>query len=317
MKIRIERRHSPFGETHRRKYSTWFWLNRGIVLSTVALLISSVAPCWGLLSARDTESAKERAEAEVPFELYNGNLIIVKATIGRVKNVNMILDTGTSPTAISKAIADRLKLQGRTESLQTLARVIQTRSVILPRIQIGPLDAKSIRVILQDLTFMERSLGISLGGIAGLDILSTDSFTIDYHRRKIAFGSITASEKAVRFETQVPFLTITAKIEGQKIRLLVDSGTWGLLLYRNRLGTAAGQLLSDSNASISTVGGMTHVRWLSAEVSLGKNDLGACNVAVVDLDSESQNHFDGLLGFAKMGFRKVSFDFKNGLFGWE
>jgi hypothetical protein len=52
-------------------------------------------------------------------------------------------------------------------------------------------------------------------------------------------------------------------------------------------------------------------------VLLGKDNLGARNVAIADLDSDPQNDFDGLLGFAKMGFRKVSFDFENGLFGWE
>ena len=57
--------------------------------------------------------------------------------------------------------------------------------------------------------------------------------------------------------------------------------------------------------------------WLSAEVSLGKGDLGARNVAIADIDSDPQYDFDGLLGFAKMGFRRVSFDFENGLFGWE
>jgi hypothetical protein len=30
-----------------------------------------------------------------------------------------------------------------------------------------------------------------------------------------------------------------------------------------------------------------------------------------------RNEFDGLLGFAKKGFRKVSFDFENGFFGWD
>jgi predicted aspartyl protease len=229
----------------------------------------------------------------------------------------MILDTGTSPSAISQELADRLKLRGKTESLQTLNGTIQNQSLILPSIQIGPLTANPIRVVVQDLSFMERNLGISICGIAGLDILSSASFTIDYRRKKIVFGPIAASEKTARFETQEPFLTVKAMIEGRAVRLLVDSGTWGLLVYRNRLETTQQQVHFDSNVSISTVGGMTHVRWLSAEVSLGKNDLGACDLAVVDLDSDSQNDFDGLLGFAKMGFRKVSFDFKNGLFGWE
>jgi len=291
------------------------------------MLVGLVAPlvsfpgflCVASSSPRPKEGAEDQsaAKAEVRFQLYNDNLIIVKATIGKVKNVNMILDTGTSPSAISKEMGDRLKLQGNTESLQTLNGTIQAQSVVLPRIQIGSLHADSIRVVVQDLSFMERSLGISLGGIAGLDILSTASFTIDYRRRKIVFGPIAASARAIRFETQVPFLTVKAKIEGHEVRLLVDSGTWGLLVYRNRLRTAPERLRFDPNASISTAGGMTHVRWLRAVVSLGRDNLGSRNVAIADVDADLQSDFDGLLGFAKMGFRRVYSDFENGLFAWD
>ena len=164
---------------------------------------------------------------------------------------------------------------------------------------------------------MERSLGITLGGVAGLDILSTGSFTIDYRRRNVVFGPIAASARAIRFETQKPFLTVKARIEGQEVRLLVDSGTWGLLVYRNRLPTAQEQLRFDPIASISTAGGLAHVRWLHAVVSLGSDNLGSRNVAIADVDSDPQYDFDGLLGFAKMGFSKVSFDFEKGLFGWD
>jgi hypothetical protein len=164
---------------------------------------------------------------------------------------------------------------------------------------------------------MERSLGISLGGLAGLDILRSGSFTIDYRRHKIVFAPIAASEKTVRFETQEPLLTVKAMIKGQAVRLLVDSGTWGLLVYRNRLQTTQQQVHFDSSLSISSPGGMTHVGWLRAGVLLGKDNLGERKVAIADIDSDPQNDFDGLLGFANMGFRKVSFDFENGLFGWD
>jgi Aspartyl protease len=240
------------------------------------LLVASSSPI-----SREGAEVQSAVETEVPFQLYNGNLIIVKATIETVKNVNMIVDTGTSPSAISQKLADQLKLRGRTESLQTLNGTIQTQSFILPSIQIGPLAASPIKVVVQDLSFMERSLGISLGGIAGLDILSTGSFTIDYRRKKIVLGPIAASEKTVRFETQEPFLTVKAMIEGQAVRLLVDSGTWGLLVYRNRLQTTQQQVHFDSNVSISSPGGMTHVRWLRAGVLLGKGNLGARNKGVV------------------------------------
>jgi Aspartyl protease len=229
-----------------------------MLVGPVALLVSfHDSLCLASSSSRPKERAEDQsaAKAEIPFQLYNDNLIIVKATIGTVKNVNMILDTGTSPSAISRELADRLRLRGKTESLQTLNGAIQTQSLILPSIQIGPLAASPIRVVVQDLSFMERGLGISLGGIAGLDILSSDSFTIDYRRRKIVFGPIAASEKTVRFETQEPFLTVKAMIEGHEVRLLVDSGIWGLLVYRNRRQIIQQQVHFDSSVSISSPGG--------------------------------------------------------------
>jgi Aspartyl protease len=292
----------------------------GMLVGPVALLVSFPGfLCVASSSPRPKEGTEDQsaAKAEIPFQLYNDNLIIVKATIGAVKNVNMILDTGTSPSAISQELADHLKRRGKAESLQTLNGTIQTQSFILPSIQVGPLAASPIRVVVQDLSFMERSLGISLGGIAGLDILSSGSFTIDYRRKKIVFGPVAASQRTVRFETQQPFLTVKAMIEGHEVRLLVDSGTWGLLVYRNRLQTTQQQVHFDSSVSISSPGGITHVRWLRTGVLLGKDNLGARSVAIADIDSDPQNDFDGLLGFAKMGFRKVSFDFENGLFGWD
>jgi predicted aspartyl protease len=320
--VKIGIRHWNSGPSETRRYNrcSSLRLRVRVVVGMVALLVCIRGPlCFGSPSPRSADCVEEvsTAKTEVPFELYNDNLIIVRATIGAIKNVNMILDTGTSPSAISKEMADRLKVRGKTETLQTLNGPIQAQSIILPHIQIGTWRGDFIRVVVQDLSFMERSLGIPLGGIAGLDILGTGSFTIDYRRRKIVLGAIAASAKQIRFETQVPLLTVTLKIEGQEVRLLVDSGTWGLLVYRNRLRTAQSQLRFNTNASISTAGGMTQVRWFRAVVSLGKDNMGTRSVAIADVDPDPQNGFDGLLGFAKMGFRKVSFDFENGLFGWE
>ena len=319
METTLKERHSELDQIGRTEWRSGLRPRTKIVVGLIVLMATLPGVfCFGSPSPKPADGVEHRSPAEeVPFQLFNDNLVIVRATVGKVNNVNMILDTGTSPSAISQELADRLKLNGKTEFLQTLNGTIQTRSLILPYIQIGPWEVRPIRVLVQDLSFMERSLGIALGGIAGLDILRTGSFTIDYRRKKVIFGRIAASENAVRFETQEPYLTVKAMIEGQEVRLLVDSGTWGLLVYRNRLQTTQEQVHFDSNASISSPGGMTHVGWLRAGVSLGKENLGTRRVAIADIDSDPQNDFDGLLGFAKMGFLKVSFDFENGLFGWE
>lgn len=319
METTLKERNSELDQIGRTEWRSGLRPRTKIVVGLIVLMATLPGVfCFGSPSPKPADGVEHRSPAEeVPFQLFNDNLVIVRATVGKVNNVNMILDTGTSPSAISQELADRLKLNGKTEFLQTLNGTIQTRSLILPYIQIGPWEARPIRVLVQDLSFMERSLGIALGGIAGLDILRTGSFTIDYRRKKVIFGRIAASENAVRFETQEPYLTVKAMIEGQEVRLLVDSGTWGLLVYRNRLQTTQEQVHFDSNASISSPGGMTHVGWFWAGVSLGQENLGTRRVAIADIDSDPQNDFDGLLGFAKMGFLKVSFDFENGLFGWE
>lgn len=256
-------------------------------------------------------------KTEIPFELFNDHLIIVKGTIGSIGNVNIMLDTGKSPTAISKDTADQLNLRGNRESLLMSNGRIEVQSVILSRMQIGALHAEFFRVIVQDLSLMERKLGISIGGIAGLDILSANSFMIDYRKRRIVFGPTEASRKAVRFDTRLPFLTVKATIKGQEVRLLVDSGTSGLLLYRKRF-KATLPLATDQDPLISTAAGPMPAQWFRAsEVSLGKENLGPQLIVIGDLDPDPRYDFDGLLGFRNLGFRRVWFDFENGLFRWD
>ena len=273
----------------------------------MALLIAFGITCSGSSAAADVGRNKGQRN-ENPFGLYNGNLIVVKATVGTFKKVNFILDTGTSPTAINQTMAARLNLPGKAALLQTLNGTIQVQNVTLPRIRIGPPHADFITGVVEGLSVMDRSLGISLGGVVGLDMLRSSSFAIDYRKEKIIFGPIAASDKAIHFETQIPYLSVKAKIAGQEVRLLVDSGTAGLIVYRNRLRTASEKLHVDPNASMtSAVGGGTHVSWLSTEASLEEDSLGKHNVAIADAGSDPQDHFDGLFGLATMGFRKVFF----------
>src|SRR4051794_22494149 len=146
MKISIGREHSAFPGAQWPKFSRGLGLSRGSGLSAAVFLIAATITCSGLSAAGDMEGTKGK-KAEIAFDLYNGNLIVVKASVGSFKNVNLILDTGTSPSAISQEMADRLQVRGQTETLQTLNGQIQAQSIILPHIQIGTLSADSIRVV--------------------------------------------------------------------------------------------------------------------------------------------------------------------------
>jgi predicted aspartyl protease len=266
----------------------------------------------------DHDEKPATRKAEIPFEFFNDHLIVVKGTIGSIENVNIVLDTGSSPTAISRDTADRLSLRGNPQSLLMSNGSIDVQGAVLSSIQIGAFHAQLLRVIVQDLRFMQHKLGIPIGGIAGLDVLSTASFMIDYRKRKIVFEPIGTIRKAVPFETRRPFLTVKAKIKGQEVRLLVDSGTSALLIYRTRLKTKLEQLSPERDPQLSTSAGAISTRWCRAsEVWLGSQSLGPQLILITDVDPDPRYDFDGLLGFVKLGFRKVWFDFETGLFGWD
>jgi len=259
--------------------------------------------------------------AEVHFELYNDNLIIVKGNIGLIENVNILLDTGTSPTAISKELAGRLNLRGSMEPLLSSNGKIDVQTVVVPRIDIGALHMASARVVVQDLSFMQRALGVPLGAIAGLDVLSSGSFMIDYRTRRIVFAPANTPKNAVRFDTQKPFLTVKVRIAGHVLRLLVDSGTPRLLLFRKRLEASLAKLEplpNETNTVIFTATGTMYAAWFRAsDVSLGTQSIGSQIMLVADGDPDPRYEFDGLLGLAKTGFQRVWLDFENGLLRWD
>jgi predicted aspartyl protease len=252
------------------------------------------------------------------FDLYNDHWILVKGTIGSIGNVNILLDTGKSPTAISKKLAEQFNLGGSREWLLMSNGKIEVESVTLPHLQIGELCVESLRVVVQDLSSLGQKLGTTIDAIAGLDVLSSTSLMIDYSKRKIVFGRVKLGRKSVPFETQKPFLTVKANIEGQELRLLVDSGTRGLLVYHNRLRAKLEPLLTNQDVRISTAAGVMPTKWFRAsEVHLGKEKLGPKIMLVADVEPDRRYEFDGLFGFTQTGFRRVWLDFENGFFGWE
>jgi predicted aspartyl protease len=272
------------------------------------------------LSLPENFSAADTQSTEIPFKLYNENLIVVKGSVGPIGDVNILLDTGTSPTAVSTDLATRLNLHGATEPLVSANGEIEVDSAILPRMDVGMLHITSARVVVQDLSFMQRRLGISIGAVAGVDLISTGSFMIDYRKRTIVFSPTEAPKKWVPFETQKPYLTVKAHLGGRELRLLVDSATPGLLVFASRLGNQPAdleQLATGQDAPMFTATGTMRAKWFHAsQVRLGMQSIGSQMILVADGDAGPEYEFDGLLGLAKTGFQKIWFDFENGLFGW-
>jgi predicted aspartyl protease len=239
------------------------------------LALLSTFPCFSALAAaEDIEMRAAKPAAELPFKLLSGNLIVVKGRVGPFDPVNILLDTGTSPTIISKAVAERLGLKGAPGLLLTLNGMVSTQSVVLSHVQIGTLAANSVEAVIEDLGFLKEKVGVPIEAVVGFDLLGANNLTIDYRKKKIVFGA-SATRKKVPFKAQGSLLTVNATIDGQQVRLLVDSGAGGLLLCRNPSRSNPGQRDRKGDALITTAAGVGRSDWfLASQVSLGGEKLG-------------------------------------------
>ena len=283
--------------------------------SVLALVVNSQILGVGQNPGSEDKGPSQATVAEIPFKLCNNNLIVVKGNVGSVSGVKFVLDTGTSRTSISKALAIRLKLSGSTEPLQTLSGPIETQSVVVPDIQIGAFLVDRVRVLTQDFKFLEDSLGESIGGILGLDVLRSHNFTIDYRKKRITFVAAETAN-STQLESQGPLLTVNVKIGDQSLRFIVDSGAQGLIAFRNRIKEPSGILRSVQGTFISTVAGIPRAKFFRTFVALGE-DRREQTVTIADVEPGPETDFDGLLGFVAMGFQRVSFDFERGTIGWD
>jgi predicted aspartyl protease len=272
-----------------------------------------------LMIANSSLLAIAQRTERLRFKLYGNHLLVVQGTLGSLKNKrNFLIDTGADPSVIDQQLAQQLNVQPVTSQSGTMDVVsgrINTRYARLSSLQVGPVDRQSIPVAVADLGFLRPQLGTHIDAIIGLDVLGQSSFVIDYERKYIFFGPVEANGAAVPFETGPPLITVPMQVDGKSVRVLVDTGTDGLVLFRNHLAGWEARL-SQSATRISDLGGATSLPMIpAADTRVGNVEMGARNVYVAD--GHGCCDFDGLLGVATPRVKQIGFDFERKLITWQ
>lgn len=290
----------------------------GLLLSfvlTVATLGFSQTPS-GPISEPTYQAGPGRHE--IPFQIYRDYLIVVQGSLGDIQRLNFILDTGADPSVIDTKTAQRLHLVGVAGKLALLNHNVAVQRAVLPSVQIGPLRPESLPVLIRDLGFLEKSLGIRIDAVIGLDVLSLSNFSIDYARKKIVFGTGQSFVSAARFQSGPPFVTVQMEVDGVSIRLLLDTGASGLLLFQSRIHDRLPQLtVLDENTSSNMGGDFRKKRVLLTKTNLGGTDFGQQTAFVVEDQEDTGRDFDGLLGTSALGLKQIAFDFQRLTFSWK
>lgn len=257
------------------------------------------------------------APVKLAFQLYRDYLIVVHGSIGNLKNLNFLIDTGACPSVVDQKVAHNLRLSQQPRRVNLSITTIDAQLVSLPSIVIGPIRAESLPVLAEDLSFFGKNLGHKVDAIVGMDVLRNSSFTLDYKSKEMVFGPVQSFSSYVPFDTDTPVVIVRLGLPYRQLRLVVDSGTPDLMLFQSRvLNSASFESLGTENvADVSGTFQRKKVR--IPEVYLAMENLGPQTAFIADDRKDDGDDFDGVLGFRGPHFLKIAFDFERHRFGWE
>ena len=201
-------------------------------------LVISLLVVGGCVSSYAQSSGKDQT-VEVPFNFYRNEIILPVKINGAT--FNMMLDTGTDPSAIdlatAKAVGLKLDPIGRRASGGG-ARVSLAYTTKLPLLGIGDLVAKNVPAVAIDLSEVSQRLGMPLHGILGHSLLNGRIVQIDYPKRVIRFYSTlpyarvadrpnTPERTILLFRYADNVLIDEVTVNGQKVVGDLDTGSDG------------------------------------------------------------------------------------------
>jgi predicted aspartyl protease len=250
-------------------------------------------------------------EGVLPFKMGGRQLILVQGSIGTLNKSNLVIDTGAYPTVIDREVARKLGLSGRTEQLDAVDRTVSGMAVVLPKIEVGPIQATRVRSLVQDLSDVSRRAGVRIDALVGLNVLARSSFLIDYDTKKIFFGRLTPLPNTVPFHLANARLCVDLQAGSRSVRMLVDTGAEKVMLFASHVPWIP---RSDRAQAFTNLGGSFVLR----EVRLDELQLGDTSLSSEPVYLSARNmpiySFDGFL--STIQFRQVAFDFEREQFGW-
>jgi len=257
---------------------------------------------------------------ELHFRLRDGYAIVAEGSAGRLRNLNFIVDTGAVPSVVDQRIARRLKLASQKDRLSVFNGSVEAERVVLPSLELGPLRAESLPVLVEDLSSLGRALGVAVDGMIGLDVLGRSNFSIDYPKKRLRFGPFDqpGAVPAIPFEIGPGYLTVQIELERTPVRLMVDTGAPDLILFERHVRDRLPGIELLSQKVSGNLGGEVRLRRAKLHrATCGGTSLPLERASLMLQAADTPPDLDGLLGLASLGAKRVGFDFKNRTMSWE
>jgi hypothetical protein len=221
------------------------------------------------------------ADASTPFTSRRPGEIVVPVLLGAEGPFRFLLDTGSTHSAVTAAVADGLNLRPVARTTMTASGgAVECLVVAMPVVEIGPARLDGLTA-----TELPPAAGLALGhdidGLLGQDFLARFSFTIDYQASRIRWhqgddARVAGGVRLALVPSQDRFVVeLPQRRNGRALRLVPDSGADMLVLY----GEAGRALVSEWQPGEVVLDSPTGMRRLPRTavvegLKVGKTQLG-------------------------------------------
>jgi len=249
-----------------------------------------------------------RQRDELPFDLLLGHMIIVKGFLpGLTRKANLLIDTGSTVTVVNRELVkqlrmDRISDKGGETKASAFGSEMKVERVVLRQLQLGRRRI-SRPCLAADLPWKEVDI------LIGLDILRATSLTIDYAKRKVAFGAGFGAGQPVFFQNEQNLAVVPVTMAGVALRLVIDTGAHLPVVYEMRVEGWGEKVPGQKRAKVVHGGGtMQAMRVTVSEAQIGEKRLTDLGVLVLP-NKNSHPALDGFLGTASLGLNRIHLDF--------
>lgn len=268
---------------------------------------------------RQSDSARpiREASATVPFDLYGGYFMVVRGSVGPLKNLNFFLDTGTSLPVLDSQVAEKLHLHGDEHaSVVIVGGRMPGEKTRVPSLELGPLERSNLEVVTADLSFFRKFLPVRINAIVGLNVLGQSPFVIDYSSRVIRFGMVPALPVSVPLRLDGGLAVFDAEIDQTPIHLLFDTGASSLILFA-REAIQDSRLKGSEILSPEAIGNFKSKEIRLHSLRLGAEEFGKEPALLTRNPKPSQIDFDGVTSPTALGMSRVSIDLQAGVLAFS
>jgi hypothetical protein len=253
---------------------------------------------------------------EIPYEFAGGHMIAVVGSVGSHKNLQFLVDFGTTYTLLDRQVVSE-RADGEKLEIRHFSDAIQSSDTLVPELAIGPLVIKNLHAYVVDMAQIPAAPP-GTSGVIGLDILQRQNVTIDFLEKKLVLSS------AIYGNHQAPLLkcdsgfAVSASWKGLPVKLVLSTGVEVVTVDEERIKQKAIKLHGLKKTSLSSNFTIVPVSiFETKDMTLNEMQLSGPGVLRKMAWPYPNDELDGFLPLLALHASRVSVDFDRNLLLWD